>query len=569
MRKYVEELKPKANKLLSFVSNWQLATHDKNIELSLSISSLIGRGIFPAPIRSFFSLPQFQKLLSTMKQEGKLFIIPQKVDKENDEPYPTLEVQNIQIMIEGLHRLVHLDYNRQQIKEPSVQAKVLGDNILDYLSAAEMFLFSSAFEGKIADEIMDYLFTSLRKQSERLKDVILKNKGFFSHQLIDLIEKPIFSILLLVDRKSYMISMIEEWHPILVELNIDAKLSHLSTQLESLTIANAHKLINQMKTLIESKGQFYQRNTPRYIPKKLKEEVLENIKIVSNGQPLLGEKINQLFMNEFGGDKYEVIEARESGIHNKFLALAQQVWPIKKSLTTLIVRFNNLLPNHFCTYFNQALSPFSNMLKIFGKPNHLAVQLVCGFYTSQLDYLTDLLFSEEPTSHESNLLAEIENLMPMIHSFLESYYAHRPIASFKTIKTILETMFQGEHALESYPVEIIEKKIHEAFSYLIPLETSAFHSLEDSLDMILIAISSISKKLPQNSMEGIMLRTILNELTLLDLPSFSQSWYSFGRLLSALFTIVSKQDPHFKNSIEISISRFFEARFFQIMFFQS
>ncbi len=566
MRKYVERLKPKANKLLSFVTNWQLATQEKNIELSETISYLISRGIFPAPIRSFFNLPQFQKLLSTMEKEGKLFIMPKSNEIAADETHPPLEIQNIQILVEALHRLVHLDYNRQQIKEPYVQAKVLGDNILDYLNTIETFL---AFEGKVIDEILDYLFNSLRKQSERLSDVIMKNKGAFNDLLIDFVKKPIFLTLLQIDRKTYTNNLAEEWHPILIELNLDTKLSQLSTQLQSLTIANTHKLLNQMKTLIQNKRQFYQRNTPRFIPKRLKEDILQKIKIVSNGEPLTGQRVNQIFCEEFLLGKYEVIEAREVGINNKFTAYADQFWPIKKSLVALIDRFHGHQPKHFTDYFNHILFPFFDMLIIFGKPNHLAVQLVSGFFASQLDYLSDLLMCDKVNPLEVNLLEDVQNLLPIILSFLESYYAHRPKASFKTIKSLTENLFKGDETLQEYPIEMIEKKVFDLFSYLIPLEEGELHKLEDSLEKILQGISAISKKLPRNSLEALMMRSLFHEFALLDLPSFSQSWYSFGCLMSVLFTIISKQDPNFKNTIEFWISQFAKSDFFQVMLYQS
>ena len=571
MRKYVDQLKPKANKLLAFVTNWQLAKPDKNVELSRSLNELMNKGTFPSPIRSFFKLPQFKSLLSTMEVEGKLFIMPQlAVNMPKDvlkyDSHPPIEIQNIQIMVEALHKLVHLDYNKQLIREPSVQAKIYGDNILEYLGTVSMFF---PFESKTVDDILEYLFKALRKYSIKLKELISKNETSFSPLLCKLMETPIFDTLLHIDRKSYRNYMIEDWHPILVELNIDAKLSRLTKQLRDISSANAHKLLNQMKTLLDDKRQFYQRNTPRYVPKRLKEVILEKLNESSDGKPIFGQKVNELFYDEFLHQRYEVVEARQLGINNKFQAYAEQFLPIKKSMISLIDQYYPHLPDQFCHYFNEKLKPLSNLLSILGKPNHLAVQLISGFYTSQLDYISDMLTSNNHISIDCNFEDDITNILPIIHSFFDSYYVHCPKPSYKTIRSLLENIFVGEEALKSYSIEEVKQKINSTFLHLLPLEERSFISLEASLNKIVKVVSEISKKLPKDSMEKQLLDSVLDQLLNLDLPSYSQTWYIFGSLLSVFFILLSTNDILFNNTRKSWLSRLKESTFFQVMFFQS
>ncbi len=566
MRKHVEQLKPKANKLLSFVTNWQLAKPEKNIELSKALNDLIKIGVFPSPIRVFFKLPQFKKLLNTMEHEGKLFIMPQMNEVELDESHPPIEIQNIQILVEALHKLVHLDYNTLAIKEPAVQAKVLGDNILEYLSAVSIFV---PFESKFVDEILEYLFKALRKHSEKLKSLVEKNPNAFSPTLIHLIKEPIFNLLLHIDRKSHSSYVIEDWHPILVELNIDAKLSHLTKQLKDITSANAHKLLNQIKCLLDEKRQFYQRNLPRYVPKKLKEQALEKLTEFSHGEPILGQRINELFYNEFRHQRYEVIEARQLGINNKFQSYADKMWPMKKSLISLIEQYHHNLPDQFCSYFKSNLPIFSQFLSILGKPNHLAVQLTTGFYSTQLDYLSDMLTEDNSSQIIDNLQNDIENIMPVIHSFFETYYSLKPKPSFKTIRSTLENIYLGNDALKMYSIEEVGKRIDEVFSQLLPSEGELFTTIEGSLSIITSITQEITKKLPKDSIENRLLSPILSQLINMDLPSYSQSWYVFGSLLSVFYVILSRQDIEFDKTIEVWMSRMKNSNFFQMMFYQS
>lgn len=568
MQKYIDQLKPKANKLLAFVTNWQLAKPEKNIELSRAIVQIMNKGVFPSPIRTFFRLPQFKKLLGTMEEEGKLFIMPDfRQETEEDESHPPIEIQNIQIMVEALHKLVHLDYNRQSIKEPAVYAKVLADNILDYLSAVNMFI---PFEGKIVDEILDYLFKSLRKISEKLKTLIEKNPDDFSDTLLKLINEPVFNLLLHIDSRSYHENIIEEWHPILVELNLDAKLSQLTKQLNQITAANTHKLLNQLKYILDEKRQFYQRNTPRYIPRRLKKIALEKIEEeFSADQKIMGQSVNEIFYDEFLHQKYEVIEARQLGINNKFKSYAEQLWPIKKSLLSLVKQYDTHLPPYFSEYFQNNLRPISTMLDILGKPNHLAVQLTSGFYSVQLDYMSDLITQTKHTTISKELKSDIQQVVPVIHSFFEMYYAHRPNPSFKTIKSALENIYVGDEAMKVYSLEEVKEHIDEVFSHLLPLDKGAFISLEANLNKIIKATEEMTRKLPSHSLEAHLLQPIYSDLLHLDLPSFSQSWHTLGSLLSVFYIILSKVDPNFENSIQSWMFRLKKSNFFQMMFYQS
>lgn len=168
-----------------------------------------------------------------------------------------------------------------------------------------------------------------------------------------------------------------------------------------------------------------------------------------------------------------------------------------------------------------------------------------------------------------SLHTDITHVLPVIHSFFELYYAHRPKPSFKTIRSSLENIFLGDDALKVYSLEEVERKIDETFSHLLPLEEGAFISLEANLNKIIKVVSEIAKKLPNDSLEYHLLKPVLDELLHLDLPSFSQSWYVLGSLLSIFYIILSKVDENFDKTIGNWMSRMENSNFFQMMFYQS
>lgn len=567
MKKSLDLLKPKANRLLEFVMNWQAAKPEKNVELSRALQKLMQDQSFPRPIRAFFRLPHFKRLLKTMENEGKLFIL-KRAQAEEDHTHPPLEIQNIQTLVETLHKLVHLDYNRQSVKDPVVQAKIYADNTSDYLHTVRML---APFEGKIVEEILDYLFKMLRRFCERLKELVEKSPHSFSPTLGRLVQEAPFTAFIYADRQTYRDEMIVAWHPILTELNIEATLSHLEIRVKQVAKANAHKLLNQMKSLVNQIQQFYERHDPRFLPTKLQSHILEKFVQVEGKKEFFGHEVNEICAQEFLNSRYEVIEAKEMGLNHKFAFFSEKIQPLLKSFLSLCDQFEHYLPSYFHDYFQVRLRPHLHLLAILGKPNHLAIHFTSGIVSTQLDYLIDLLAQTTPPELQLELQLEIQQdvqrLLPTIHSFLESYYTHKPQASFYTIRTLLENAYSEEELWERHLLEDVKQRIQNLFSYLLPTESRAFPSLEAAMRKLLPLIQEIVKKLPQDTGEKILLCSILRDLEHLDLPSFSHSWYIFGSLLSSLYVLLSHNDQLWEKTLLFWQERTKNSPAFKVMFF--
>ncbi len=565
MKNSIPDLKPKANKLLDFVRNWQLAKPEVNIELGAAIETLIGKShdFFPLPIQTFFDLPQFKEILVNMR-EGKFYKKPEK-ESEEIEFHPPLEIQNIQLLVEAFCQLLHLDYNKTPIKDPIVQAKILGENILSYLSCIDLF---SPYTGSSVETILSYLFQSIQGFSLQLKTLILSHPELFSENLIEIVDQKIFKDLLLLDRDSYQHHLVEDWYPILIELNLDPKLGSGIKKLKSIAIANGHKLVNQIQSILGEKRQFYQRNLPLYRPFDVKKQVLEKLDEFDKDSTLQGQRINELFYTQFWKEKYPIIEAKQSGTNKKFQSFVHQIWPIKESLFSLIEQYGLFLPKRFSSFFKDTIRPLSVRSTILGKPNALAIQFILGFYNTQYDYLAELLSEPPQITLEPKTQEKVYALLPPIFSFLENYYLMSPKPSFTVIRHRLENLFSGAQAMQEFSIPEAKKRIEDTFALLLPTDSGNIELLEAAMHKILSDLKAILQDLKPNSVEYLLLQQRIIYLSMIDIPSYPEGWFAFGDILGISFILLSETDPHFSEkfaSLE-ELSR--KHPFIQMLFYQ-
>ena len=160
---------------------------------------------------------------------------------------------------------------------------------------------------------------------------------------------------------------------------------------------------------------------------------------------------------------------------------------------------------------------------------------------------------------------KITDLMPIILSFLEAYYRHKPKTSFKNIRSTLENIYSGQEAMKLYSLEEVKSTLAKVFSLLIPQDPPAFDSLEASLKKIIQGMSEIESTLPTNSIERRLLSRIFSDFLHLDLPSFSYGWCAFGSLLSIFFILLSKQNKQ-ESTSEKWLLQMKKIPFFQMMF---
>lgn len=543
MKFEIDDLKPKANKLLEFVTHQQLAEPAKTKDLTRFFYELPPENNFPLPVTLFFKLPLFQELLQII-EEGKPF-------QEDLSP-------RFQTFVEAFHKLVHLDYKTETIDDPLVQAKILAQNVQEYLIAADIFF---PYEGKILEEILSYLFQSVRTFAENFKQLVLAHESLFSAEMIQHIGQPFFLQLCNLERSNFKISILEDWYPITIELSLDPKLAIQTKQLSSLVKANAHKLLNQLQTVLAKKRQFYQRNISSYIPHEIEEKILQGI-----DGPLPGQKINELFYALFSEEKYAIIESKEHPINHKCSSFVHAIWPIKESLFSLVNTYNFFLPENFSDYLLDVIQPLGLDSKIFGKPNHLAVGLILGLYTVQYDYLTELLNPTGIKDLPPALCKKIYDLLPILFSFMESYYSFRPAPSFATIKSRLERLYSGEDGIKIHSPEEVKQRLSQTLALYMPSKAISLDLLTASLQKLVKDLQSFYSELPEGSLESILLRERLKYLAAIDLPSFSQSWFAIGEILGIFVITLSRTEDLFHEKIGAMKNHLIRHPFIQAMF---
>jgi len=556
MKNSVTDLKPKANKLLSFIINWRLAKPCKNIELAQAIQELITTGEFPPAITAFFKFAQFKKLLKTM-EKGKLFD-PAIWKKSNDEDHLLEEIHNLQILIEAFHKLIHLDYNQEDILDPNVHVKVLSKNISEYLLCSELFI---PYEGKIVDEILTLLFKNIHGFSQKIQKIILDNPNLFTHEMIKLTHGSIFKLLSQLSITNYDSTLNEKWLKVMIELNLESKLDLGLNQMTSLGKANAHKLINQMQSLLDKQRQFYQQNLPYFVPFSLRKKILNEFEDKKKTEKILGQKVNELFYAHFDERRYSVIEAKEHALANKASSIHEELHLSKESLFSLVDQYHIFLPDKFSNYVINMQKNLSANTSILGNLNYLAVQFELGYHSIQNDYLIELL-NAAPTG--TNLpsdfsLDEIYLLLPVICLFLESYYSRKPLTSFKTIKKLLIQLYQNEEAFKEHRISKVTEKIENTFNLIIPNRSEPLDKLEAIYNAMVKMIEQLLPKLPKTTIEHQLLKERIRDLHQVDLPSYPQTWFVIGEILGFLFIILSNHEKDFSkklSSLKESISSY-------------
>ena len=412
MKKSVSKLRPKANKLLSLVTNWRFYEPSDRTALAESLSQLLEKERFPSPIESFFKIPQFQQFLVQL-EKGKLY------DKEeNSNSYLPKAIYNLQLLNRAFHKLVHLDYGRDRIDEPFIQAKITAQNISDYAKCAALFI---GYEGKIVDEILSYLFDEISTFAKDFKD--LSKSEELNSKIKELVQRPFFENLLSLDKRSFHPTLIDEISELLIELNVNPQIEKELAKLESLVLSNALKIINQMKTILEKCSEEYERLNPTYFPSEIRESVLAEFEEIDPDKKISGQKINDLFVKILSEEKYILLEAREHGDFDKLQTLISKFWSTKRSLFSLLDQHSQFLPRSFVQYVEDVIKPISEKATILGTPKTLGSQFLLGFFTMQYDYLSELLFQSPICANYMPITNSIERVLPKALSFLERYYS--------------------------------------------------------------------------------------------------------------------------------------------------
>lgn len=549
MKNSLKILRPKANALVNLSTFLEYPDIDKNQMLGEALSNLMETESFPPPVQKFLEIPRFKDLVERLK-EGAL----------DGNSLLSTEIHALQLLLESFHNLVHLDYEFEQIEHPVVQAKVLEQNIQDYLSCISLFI---PYEGRLINEIISDLFGSVHFFTSTLKTTILENATFFNKKLIAFMDSPIISLLLHLDRSNYHDFAMSNWYPVAIELNIDAKLEMKKNELAALAKGNAHKILNQIQTVLGDMSQTYLRTPPAEIASSVKQIILHEL---SNVDKLSGQKVNELFYLEFWKEFYAIQLIREKGFISKLNTLMDHLLPLKMSLYQLINSYGLVLPLEFTTYLKGLSRPLEFILFPLGKPNLIGAELAIGFYTTQIEYLNEMLSSPDHKKIPESSYERLFSLTPLVISFLETYQAASPLTSFHTLKETFETLFSGSEAFVEYTQEEITKKIEDRFNQFIPLDPQPLLLLEASLNKITSELHFILKEIDSITIEHSVLKEKLFSLERIDLPSYSQSWHTFGEILGVLIIFTSQHNPNFLANFEPNLKNLFSPVFFHAVF---
>ncbi len=548
----IKNLRPKANSLVDLPGFLQYADVDKNQTLGNSLSELMEQDSFPPPVQKFLDLPKFRQIVEGLK-DGTLV----------GENLQSKEIHSLQLLLESFHKLVHLDYDYEEIEHPVVQAKVLEQNIQDYLACIDLFI---PYDGKLINEILSDLFQSVHFFASKLKSTILENQTFFSSNLTAFMKSDLISQLIHLDKPNYNNLNISELYPIAIELNVDAKLELKKNELIQIAKGNAHKILNQLQTVMADMSHIYLRNPPKDMGDSIKTIILHTLAELPQEENFSGQKVNEIFYLEFWKEPYALLLTKESGCLSKLQALQHHLEPLTMSLYKLISDYGFALPFEFSKYILELIQPSEYIQSILGTPNLIGAELGIGFYNSQYEYLNEMLSLDDFYKLPSSVTQKLTLLLPNLISFLETYFACEPLTSFHILKNRLENFFQGSDAFEAYTIECIKEKIEKVFALYIPIENPPFLLLEASHSKITQELHNILKDVDPQSIKYSILKEKLSAFERIDLPSYAQTWHTLGEILGVIFIYLSETEKNFPENLKNQLKNLFSPFFFQSLF---
>ena len=544
MRNSVKILRPKANSLVDLPAFLQFEDVAKNQTLGNSISELMEMGSFPPPVQKFFEIPKFKELVERLK-EGSL----------DGASLQSKEIHSLQLLLESFHKLVHLDYDFEEIEHPVVQSKVLEQNIQDYLACIDLFF---PYDGKIIHEILSELFQSVHFFTGKLKATIIENSTFFSQTLISFMGSPVILLLEHLDKTNYPQFQMTDWYHVAIELNVDAKLIAKKHELVSLAKGNGHKLLNHLQTILSDMSRIYLKTPPEEVTESIKEMILSSLREMPSDQKITGQKVNELFYLEFWKEPYALLLTKEQGTLGKLSSLTHQLKPLQMSLYTLISDYGFVLPDTFTRYILEIVQPTEFVLSVLGGPNLIGAELAIGFYNTQYEYLNEVLSSDDHKKINDSCKERIELLVPTLLAFLETYLSAKPLTFFHILKERLENLYVGEATFQEYSIEDVFLEIERVCSSHISKQPSPLPLLEAYHNKITSTLRLILKEIDPETIEYRILNEKLFSFDQIDLPSYSQSWHTIGELLGVIFVFLSAHTKELKN--------LFSPTFFQTVF---
>jgi hypothetical protein len=550
MQNSLKKIRPKANTLLDLPTFLEFFDVKKNKTLASSLLELMDTPDLPKPLQNFFQLPKFRALIEAL-HEGS--IEPNELSSK--------EIHTLQLLLESFHKLVHLNFEYEEIEHPVVQAKVLEQNIHDYIACIELF---TPYESNIVTEILTELFSNLHFFLDKFKATILENSSYFSKKLISLMNSEIIHLISTLNRKNFPHFSYLDWYPISLELNIDAKLVEKNRELTFLAKSNAHKILNQIQTHLGDISRIHLKNPKEDAFEDVKKYIDESFQTQPEGLKLTGQEVNELFYEEFWKEKYALLLTKEKILLSKLAPLSKEVYSLAMSLNLLNQNYFYALPNHFTSYLFKNLNSFEFMTNHLSSPNLIFAEFSNGFFTSQIEYLDESLSSNPILSIPKDALENLNSSLVSLVSFIKTYYNAKPIASFQEIKESFENLFSLDAAYTPFSKEEILEKIEKASLKFYPIEKPPLDLLEAIHNKIVNQLKNALSYLEPNTTCYSIFEEKISIFDKIDLPSYSQTWHTIGQLLGAIFVLIDKQESkdfsEALNQLKILFPTFFSAK---------
>ena len=506
MLRSVKKLRPKANKLLGYSLNWKRTNKSSNVELGDQIYTLMAKEVFPQAIELFFKIPQFKNLLKNLRKGSLWKTVYLFTDEDH---HPPEEIQKIQDLASAFQKVCSLSHYPNYPKNPLTHAKLLSSDIHDSLL---LLLKLERFQNKAATSLKKHLFSRAENFFLDLTSLMRDHPKLFLEYHLHHLPKGRVSI-----------EDIEKIHEVQTFLHT---LSHGKKNHRHL----CHKVLNQMQGQIETVFDSIAKHAPFYLPFAISKVVHAKMEGIQTTKALY------LSMQRlFEESRYEIIETKQMTHHQNLKETCAPLHILSKSLASLAK--NNELPKAFRIYYHKYFCP---LLPAFSNIEHFNSQigyLLAGMYQTQVSYLLELLSSKP----KKMPLPSTKTLQQEVILFLEKYAKVKPELLQVDIKNALTNPHLKELSLEE-----AKAYIKHTFSYLLPQKKEdTFLELEKESKKILTLLLALYKQLDQDSYLACLLKEKIKSLYLVDVPSFSLTWFLFGEILSILYILESeaRKDP--------------------------
>ena len=529
----VKKIRPKANKLLSFSSNWKRSHRELNILLGQQIQNLQEKESFPKSIELFFEIPTFKRILKNLSSGSLWKDVYVFTDEDHHPPKEIQQVQNVSLAFQKICGLSHYP---NYPKNSCSKVKLLIQNTHDYLFSVYMLI---NIPGKASKNIRIHLFRKIEEFIQLLNNECSKNKRLFA---------LIYELNLIEDLSIIKLNQISK-----KDFDCIYKIQSILNICEKKVkdpLFTTHKILNQMHKELNYIFDSFTKNAPFYLPYALKKAIYIKINPCSDGLSIYN-ALEELFTEK----RYEIIETKQKNHHQSIINSCTPIHILEASLEEISTRKS--LPSQYRKYFQCFYHQVKDLLKEIDNQNSQVGYFLSGFFETQVSYLLELLNNPK----EQITATDIGSIKNDIASFLQKYAKIKPELQQIDIKKILL-----DPRLKKLELDESKEFIKNTLRLILPeRDQDIFLSLEKESRKILMNLLSIYKQINPDTFLATLLKEKIKNFYLLDIPSFSLGWSIFGEISSILYIISSFNNVISKNTIDQFLNELQESPIFLIL----